>query len=55
MDPETDRRIRMAAFARLEELQLSLGEVLPRAALASGFTFEGQRMPFLSQQGILKP
>ncbi len=32
-----------------------IGEVLPRALLAKGFTFDGVRVPLLGPQGIFKP
>ena len=50
-----DSRIRLAAFKWLEEQTALHGEVLPWVVLLAGFTFEGQRVPLVSQQGIFKP
>ncbi len=50
-----DARVRLAAFRWLEEQVNVLGDVLPWSLLLRGFTFEGQRVPLLSQQGIFKP
>jgi putative restriction endonuclease len=55
VDRETDRLIRVAAAARLEELQRVHGDVLPWSALREGFQFGERRMPFVSQQGIVRP
>ena len=56
MDPELrDRQVRLGAFEFLDEQTAVHGEVLPWALLLKGFTFEGQRVPLLSQQGIFKP
>lgn len=52
---ERDERIRLAAFAFLERQVRHLGDALPRAVLADGFVFEGQRVPLLGPQGIFKP
>jgi putative restriction endonuclease len=51
----TDLRIRLAAFSWLEEQTSIHGDVLPRTLLAEGYTFEGQRVPLISPQGIFKP
>jgi len=45
----------MAAFAFLRELTQLHGDTLPHKALASGFVFEGIRVPLLGPQGIFKP
>jgi putative restriction endonuclease len=45
----------VAAFRFLEERTQFLGEALPRDVLASGFDFEGQRVPLIGPQGIFKP
>lgn len=52
-----DQRVRLAAFAFLDELQrASGGDLLSRNVLIRGFVFEGRRVPFVSpQQGIFKP
>ena len=56
MNSELDSRVRLAAFAFLDEqLRRVGGEVLPRALLAKGFVFEGRRVPILGPQGIFRP
>ena len=51
-----DSRVRLAAFSFLQQLVAERGsDVLPRARLAAGFRFEGQRVPLLGPQGIFKP
>ena len=50
-----DARVRVAAFAHLEELVRLHGDVLPRQLLSAGFEFEGTRVPFVAPQGIFKP
>ncbi len=52
---DLDRRVRLAAFAFLEEQTIRHGEVLPRDILARGFDWQGTRVPFLGPQGIFKP
>lgn len=52
---DRDRRIRSAAFGRLEELGQAFGGALPWRALNEGFVFEGTRVPWIGQQGIVKP
>ncbi len=52
---DLDERVRLAAFAFLAEQTLRHGDVLPRATLATGFTFEGARVPLIGPQGIFKP
>jgi putative restriction endonuclease len=54
-DKQLNQRVRAAAFAFLEEQTRLQGEVLPRALLAGGFPFEGERIPLLGPQGIFKP
>ena len=54
-DQDLDHRVRLAAFQFLEEQTQLRGEVLPREVLAEGFSFEGQRIPFVGPQGIFKP
>ncbi|MGD1149432.1 MAG: HNH endonuclease signature motif containing protein [Thermoanaerobaculaceae bacterium] len=56
MGPSADDiRIRMAAFQWLEAQEKTHGESLPRALLAEGFPFEGERVRLLGPQGIFKP
>jgi putative restriction endonuclease len=50
-----DQRVRLAAFQWLRSEVDVHGEVLPRAVLAAGFTYEGVRVPLLGPQGIFKP
>jgi putative restriction endonuclease len=52
---DLDQRVRLAAFAFLEQLQQTHGEMLPYAQLLAGFEFEGKRVPLLAPQGIFKP
>ncbi|MGH2461995.1 MAG: HNH endonuclease [Candidatus Limnocylindria bacterium] len=52
---ERDGRVRIAAFEWLRAQVDLYGEVLPRSALADGFTFEGNRVPLVGPQGIFKP
>jgi putative restriction endonuclease len=52
---DTDISVRMAAFAWLTEKTAVLGDVLPRALLQEGFTYENVRVPLVSPQGIHKP
>lgn len=50
-----DTRIRLKAFAFLEDLCSRYGSALPREILAAGFDFEGRRVPLINPQGIFKP
>ena len=52
---DSDLRIRLAAFAFLDEQFRSGVDLLERPILAAGFVFEGQRVPLLGPQGIFKP
>jgi putative restriction endonuclease len=54
---DIDQRVRLAAFAYLDQLQhLAGGEALDRRDLVAGFEFEGRRVSLVSpQQGIFKP
>ena len=52
---ESDRAVRLAAFAWLAEQVDLLGDVLPRSLLTQGFTFRGERVPLMGPQGIFKP
>lgn len=50
-----DLPLRLAAFARLEELERVYGDSIPNRALGLGFMFHGDRVLFRAQQGIFKP
>jgi putative restriction endonuclease len=53
---DVDQRVRLAAFQFLDEQTRMHGEgALPRSVLATGFTFEGTRVPLIGPQGIFKP
>jgi putative restriction endonuclease len=53
---DLDRRVRLAAFAFLaEQTQRTPDGVLPRTILATGFTFNGTRVPLIGPKGIFKP
>jgi putative restriction endonuclease len=54
-EDEFDQRVRLAAFAFLEELVREHGDSLPRERLVEGFRFEGRRVPLQGPQGIFKP
>ena len=54
-DLNHDTRIRGAAFDWLADQVAFHGDVLPRATLAQGFEFQGQRVPLIGPQGIFKP
>lgn len=55
-DEAWDLRVRLAAFAWLEEMVAHHGDLLPRALLLGGFVLEGQRIPLVSAaSGIHKP
>src|SRR3989338_8666304 len=49
--------VRLAAFKFLEEHTRLANDdrALPRALLAVGFRFDGQRVPLMGPQGIFKP
>jgi len=55
MEPAADQAIRVAAFAFLDGQRGRHGDALPWSTLLQGFTFEGRRVPLISQQGIFKP
>ena len=55
MDIDRDSAIRQQAFQLLADLTHQFGEVLPRQQLSDGFTFDGERVPLVSPQGIFKP
>jgi putative restriction endonuclease len=52
---DSDLRVRLAAFAFLDQQTRRGAELLARQLLAAGFSFEGQRVPLLGPQGIFKP
>jgi putative restriction endonuclease len=52
---DIDRLVRLAAFQFLDEQTRIWGDVLPWRTLHAGFTFDGRRVPLVSQQGIFKP
>ncbi|NQU09876.1 HNH endonuclease [bacterium] len=52
---ERDQRVRLAAFEFLKQHTQVHGEILPRGILAQGFTFQGERVPLISPQGIFTP
>ena len=52
---DRDLAIRLAAFNWLSQQTSIQGDVLPRAMLVEGFSFEGIRIPLVSPQGIFKP
>ena len=52
---DLDTRVRLAAFRFLAEQTQLHGEALPRATLATGFMFDGTRVPLIGPQGIFKP
>jgi putative restriction endonuclease len=55
MDRAADQAIRVAAFAFLDEQRSRHGDALPWSTLLKGLTFDGRRVPLISQQGIFKP
>jgi putative restriction endonuclease len=53
---DLDRRVRLAAFDFLtRQTQRTPDGVLPRTLLATGFSFNGTRVPLIGPQGIFKP
>jgi len=55
MSDTFDTQVRLAAFRFLEKQVALHGEVLPWKVLSNEFTFNGARVPLISQQGIFKP
>ncbi len=54
--PDHDWQLRLAAFARLEELTRTLGGIVTNGDLEAGFMFEGERIKFWSsRRGIWRP
>jgi putative restriction endonuclease len=52
---ESDLRVRLAAFAFLDERRKRSPDLLDRRELQRGFIFEGSRVPLQAPQGIFKP
>lgn len=52
---DLDPRVRLAAFDFLRRQTEIHGETLPRHLLATGFQFQGHRVPLLGPPGIFKP
>lgn len=52
---ESDLRVRLAAFAFLDEQRKRLPDLLDRRVLQRGFDLDGQRVPLQAPQGIFKP
>lgn len=52
---DLDRKVRLTVFNWLAEQIAKHSDVLPRAVLAQGFEFEGQRVPLVAPQGVFKP
>ena len=52
---EIDSAIRLAAFARLEELVRLWPDGVPAAEIKLGFAFQDRFLPLRSQQGIFRP
>ena len=50
-----DRQIRLRAFDWVKKQVEIYGDVLPRDILATGFEFEGNRVPLVGPSGIWKP
>ena len=54
--PDRDRQLRLAAFARLEELTRVRGGLVTSEDLEAGFNFDGERIKFWSsRRGIWRP
>jgi putative restriction endonuclease len=52
---ESDLRVRLAAFAFLDEQRKLSLELLDRDVLQRGFMLDGQRVPLVAPNGIFKP
>lgn len=52
---ESDLRVRLAAFAFLDEQRKRSPDLLDRRILQRGFELDGQRVPLQAPQGIFKP
>jgi putative restriction endonuclease len=55
MDGAGDLRVRLAAFAWLDEQMAHYPDGLPRSILEEGFIFQGDRVPLVGPQGIFRP
>src|SRR2546427_2260232 len=56
MPPDLDWQLRVAAFARLEELKRARGGIVTVDDLEAGFTFQGETIKFWSsRRGIWRP
>ena len=52
---ESDLRVRLAAFAFLDQQHKLSPDLLDRRVLQNGFVIDGQRVPLQAPQGIFKP
>ena len=52
---DLDQRVRLAAFAFLDQETQFHDATLPRTVLAQAFEFSGRRVPLLGPEGIFKP
>jgi putative restriction endonuclease len=52
---ESDLRVRLAAFAFLDERRKVSSDLFDRRELQRGFVFEGERVPLQAPRGIFKP
>src|SRR5213593_2696681 len=52
---DLDTAVRLKSFEFLEEIVSLYGDAVPRDVLATGFQFEGNRVPLVGPQGIFKP
>ena len=52
---ESDLRVRLAAFAFLDERRRLSSDLFDRRELQRGFVLEGERVPLQAPQGIFKP
>lgn len=52
---DIDQQVRLRAFDFLTGQTQLHGDVLPRETLATGFDFQGGRVPLMGPQGIFKP
>jgi hypothetical protein len=56
MTDQRDLELRRAALDRVRELQRRYDDLIPRSALAEGFTFAGRRVSYGSfYSGIFRP
>ena len=52
---ESDLRVRLAAFAFLDERRRLSSDLFERRELQRGFVLEGERVPLQAPHGIFKP